>query len=50
MGLVAMPVPGLEGPVAWLGSAMSVVDREADENVAYWGGEPARRDRGILVY
>ncbi len=33
-----------------LGSAMSVSDREADENVAYWGGEPARRDRGILVH
>ena len=23
MGLVAMPVPGLEGPVAWLGNALT---------------------------
>jgi len=28
---------------------MSVADREADENMAYWAGKPARRDRGILV-
>ena len=29
---------------------MSVSDKEADENVAYWPGEPARRDRSILVH
>jgi hypothetical protein len=29
---------------------MSVPDRDADENVAYWPGEPARRDRGILAH
>ena len=32
-----------------LGSAMSGTDRDTDENVAYWTGEPTRRDRGILV-